>query len=317
VAGPDSIGLVHPLSELAEMLLNDESRPAEAIPYFQRAIAIRRKELGDKVSGLSTDLALLGSAYAGINRYDEALATFAEGERALPDGDEPALNYYLSRRLEFEQAAERWPQAEADARRAFALSRKLYGDHSPYPWQMAAYLGYALSSQGQHQEAEKVLLEARAQMRLATGPDAYDNALPASMLGVERLLSGHAQEALEPLRNALNLTETVLDNTTPQWATNALNLAEALLEVGTADALAEAKPLIDQSLKVFESGTDPVFLAKSLLDRGLLRLATDDEAGGRADLARAETLFKDNGGNYVLDLARIRKALKPHEKTRR
>ncbi len=310
LAGPENIGLAYPLYELGSMLTMEQGRYAEAIPLLQRSIVIRRRQLGEQAPNLATSLALLGGAYTGLNRYEDARAAFAEGERAVPENDEATLYYFLFQRLIFEQAVERWPEAEADARRVFALSRKLYGDRYPYTWQAAATLGYAQASQGRYEEAEKVLVEARAQMRLAVGPNAYDNAYPASMLGVARLLSGRPEAALEPLRSALVLTEAAFDRTTSVWAINALNLAEALLQLGSPDTDAEAKSLIDQALLVFESGTDPVFIAKALVDRGLWRLKNGDRSGGQADLERATDLFSNNLGNHDLDMARISKALK-------
>jgi len=310
LAGPENIGLAYPLSELGSLLITEQSRYAEAIPVLQRSIAIRRKELGDNAPGLAVNLAFLGDAYASLNRYSEAAVAFADGESAVPENDEPGMYYFLFRRLAFEQLAERWLEAESDARRVFALSRKLYGDKYPYTWQAAAYLGYALASLGRYEEAEKILVEARSQMQLVAGAKAYDNYLPAAALGAERLLSGRVDAALEPLRSALTLTETAFDRSTPQWAANALNLAEALLQMDARAENAEAKVLIDQAIAVYELGADRVYLGKALIDRGLLRQKTGDQLNGRADLERAAQLFAENGGDHSLDVARIKNALK-------
>ena len=308
--GADNIGLAYPLYELGSLLSTEQSRYAEAIPLLLRSIAIRRKEVGDKDPSLAFSLALLGDAYASLNRYEDALLAFAEGERAIPENDETTLYIFLFQRLAFEQTAELWPAAEVDARRVFVLSRKLYGDSNPFTWKAAAILGYAQSSQGRYDEAEKILIEAREKMLAATGPAAYDNSFPASMLGIERLLSGRPQDSLEPLRSALASTEAVFDRSTPVWALNALNLAEALLQIDTNAANVEAKMLIDQAFVVYASGSDPVFLGKTLVDRGLWRLKTGDEVGGRADMEQAAKLFRDNFGNHDIDMARIKKALK-------
>ena len=310
LVGSDNIGLAYPLYELGSLLSREQSRYLEAIPLLQRSISIRRRELGDKDPSLAINLALLGDSYASLNRYEDAKTAFAEGERAVPDKDETTLYYFLFQRLIFEQSAERWSDAEADARRVFALSQKLYGDRYPFTWQAAAMLGYAIASRGRYEEAEEILIEARTRMRIAAGPDAYDNAFPASMLGIERLLSGRVQEAMEPLRSALTLVEATFDHSTTTWATNALNLAEALLEMNTAAADTEAKSLIDQALRVYESTSETVFLGKALIDRGLWRLKTGDETGGRADMDKATKLLGDNLGNHDIDMARIKKALK-------
>lgn len=310
IAGPDNIGLAYPLYELGSLLSTEQSRFAEAIPLLVRSIAIRRRELGDRDPSIAYSFAQLGDAYASLSNYQDAETAFAEGERALPDKDEAALYYFLFRRLAFEQLAERWVEAEADARRVFALSRKLYGDKYPYTWQAAAHLGNAMASLGRYDEAEKILIEARAQMQLAVGVGAYDNYLPTAALGIERLLSGKAEAALEPLRSALTLTETVFDRSTERWAANALNLAEALLQIDTIAANSEAKTLIDQAISVYESGADRIYFGKALVNRGLLRQKTGDEVNGRADLERAEQLFRSSGSDRRLDMARIRSALK-------
>ncbi|MGQ3056281.1 MAG: protein kinase domain-containing protein [Nevskia sp.] len=309
LAGPENLGLAYPLSELGSLLTIEQSQYVEAIPLLQRSIAIQRTQLGNKASGLAGDLALLGQAYASLYRFDDARMAFSEGEQALPENDEAALYYFLSRRLDFEQFAERWAEAEADARRVFALSLKLYGEKYPYTWQAASALGYALASIGRYDEAEEVLLDARVKMRLAAGPDAYDNYLPASALGIARLLRGHGEAALEPLRSALAITETNFDRSTERWSANALNLAEALLQVDSHASNIEAKKLIDQAITVYESSADSAYLGKALVDRGLLRLKTGDRTNGRADLQRATELFRSAGGNHSLDIARIRKAL--------
>ncbi|WP_295685707.1 serine/threonine-protein kinase [uncultured Nevskia sp.] len=309
IAGPENIRLAYPLSELGS-LLTELSRYSEAIPALQRSIAIRRKELGDKAPGLAINLAFLGQAYASLNRFDEAEIAFIEGESAVSEHDEATLYYFLFQRLTFEQNAERWPEAEADARRVFALSRKLYGDEYPYTWWAASSLGYALASRGQYSSAEKILTEARSRMEAIVGADAYDNAFPASMLGIERLLSGRPEEALEPLRSALALTEAVFNRTTTTWATNALNLAEALLQIDTTAASSEAKGLIDQALLVFQSSSEPVFLAKALIDRGLWQINNGNNSSGVRDMTEADKLLKNNFGNHDIDLARIQRALK-------
>lgn len=309
LVGPDNIALAYPLYELGSLLTTEQSRYAEAISLLQRSIAIRRKELGDKDPSLPVNLAQLGDAYASLNQYEEARTAFAEGERAVPEDDDATLYYFLFRRLIFEQTAEQWKEAEIDARRVIALSRKLYGDLYPFTWQAAAVLGHALASQGRFEDAEKVLTEARTKMLLAVGTDAYDNASPTAMLGIARLLGGRPLDALEPLRAALHLTETVFDRTTSVWATNALNLAEALLQIDSAGANTEAKSLIDQALIVYKPGTEPVFLAKALVDRGIWRFKAGDDIGGRADMDQAAKLFMSNSGNHDIDMARIKKAL--------
>ncbi|WP_273455367.1 serine/threonine-protein kinase [Nevskia ramosa] len=309
LVGPDNISLAYPLYELGSLLTTEQSRYAEAIPLLQRSIAIRRKELGNKDPSLPVNLAQLGDAYASLNQYEEARTAFAEGERAVPENDDATLYYFLFRRLIFEQTAEQWKEAEVDARRVVALSRKLYGDLYPFTWQAAAVLGHALASQGRFEDAEKTLIEARTKMLLAAGPGAYDNASPAAMLGIARLLGGRPLEALEPLRAALLLTEAVFDRTTSVWATNALNLAEALLQIDNIGANAEAKSLIDQALSVYEPGTEPIFLAKALVDRGIWRFKVGDDVGGRADMDQATKLFISNSGNHDIDMARIKKAL--------
>ncbi|MBA4285384.1 MAG: hypothetical protein C0434_07605 [Xanthomonadaceae bacterium] len=309
-AGPDNIGLAYPLSELGSLLTVEQSRYAEAVPVLQRAIAIRREELGDKAPGLAINLAFLGRAYAGLNRFDAAAAVFAEGELAVPAGDEATLYYFLFERLNFEQNAERWRDVETDARRAFALSLKLYGEGYPYTWQAASFLGYALASMGRYEEAEKVLIEARAKMQKAVGQHAYDNYLPASVLGISRILRGKGEQALEPLRAALALTELTFDRTSQQWAANALNLAEALLQVDTRDTNSEAKELIDQALIIYGSGADPAYLAKALVNRGLLRLRMGDTTSGQIDLEHAATLLSGVAGDHKRDQTRIKNALR-------
>ncbi len=67
-AGPENAALTYPLSELGSLLTDEQHRDAEAIPLLQRSIAIQRKELGNKARTVALDLAVIGSAYANLNR---------------------------------------------------------------------------------------------------------------------------------------------------------------------------------------------------------------------------------------------------------
>ena len=251
---------------------------------------------------------MLGEAYAGVNRYADAKQVLDDGERVIPPDDDATLFYFLFRRLAFEQQAEYWVAAEADARRVFELSRKLYGDKVSYTWQAAAIRGHALASLGRHAEAEAILVEARERMRAAVGDDAYDNFLPASLLGIARLFAGRPQDALEPLRSALAITESAFNKDSSQWADNAINLAEALLLLPGDAAAQEAAALVDAAHASYVAMGDQIGLAKVLIDRGILQLRRGAHSAGIADLDRAESLLRADGGSYDIDLARIASA---------
>jgi hypothetical protein len=302
--GPDSLKLGYPLELLGSLLMEARSRPADAIPLLERSIAIRHKAWPDGDAKLALSYSRLGEAYAAVNRYADAQVAFEEGERAIPDGDDGNRFLYLFRRLLFEQQAERWVAAEADARVVFALSRKLYGDAVPYTWQAAAIRGHALASLGRHAEAEAILLEARERMRAAVGVDAYENEQPATLLGIARLFAGRPQDALEPLRSALRLTESALSRDSTQWADAAINVAEALMLLGESEA-GEATALVDAAIANYTAANDPIGLAKALIDRGMLRQRRGERGAGDADLDRAEALLRADGGSYDIDLRRI------------
>ena len=69
------------MSELLNLglVLLGRAEAAEAEPMFRRALAIRRKQFGDRHPSLGTSLANLGASLVEQGKYEEAERTLAEG----------------------------------------------------------------------------------------------------------------------------------------------------------------------------------------------------------------------------------------------
>ena len=82
----------------------------------------------------------------------------------------------------------------------------------------------------------------------------------------------------------------------------------ARVEAERLAAEKEAAALVDAAHANYTAVDDQIGLAKVLIDRGILQLRRGAHSAGIADLDRAESLLRADGGSYDIDLARIASA---------
>jgi tetratricopeptide (TPR) repeat protein len=166
VLGPDHVNLANCYANLAA-ILESRGRPAEAEPLHRRALAIRRRELGDTHPATGRSLQLLGVFLLRHQRWDEAEVLTREA-LALFRAIDPH-HFEVGKALHGlgQIAAGRGRPAEAErylteATEEFRLS---LGEKHPFVWMASSAVARQQEKQGRLDEAEERLREALARLR--------------------------------------------------------------------------------------------------------------------------------------------------------
>ncbi len=243
--------------------LVSRARYAEAEPYIERALAMRRNLLGDTHPDTLNAMAALGRLRAGQLRRDEARAAFAEGVARCRDGDVrhpvcPRLLGSLSQMLlgegEFERAGEL-------AARAVDEQRALSGTDSP---QLIAPLQFRAQVEvraGRYKEALRTTDELLAIATRAGSLQSKDARYARFRRALALFALGRNDEALE-LARAVSAEQKAKTPDEKSTLFSMLMLeARALARAGQADA---AQPVASEALAIEPKprGTDDAMLAE-------------------------------------------------------
>jgi eukaryotic-like serine/threonine-protein kinase len=185
----------------------------------------------------------------------------------------------------FEFARGNYERAEADIRASLELYIEVFGPESFTVAESRTNLAVVLRRQGRTDEALASYREALAGMRASLGPEHPNLVQLLNNLAVAYMLNDQQDAAEETLREALRILElNPPDHISLGHAHN--NLGEIELERGHYP---ESLSHYDQAIQSWTQayGGDHPNLAHALVGRGLTRLARDEAALARPDLARA------------------------------
>jgi len=116
------------------MVLHGEGRYQDALPMFERALALKTATLGANhfdvavtLANVAFELHKMGRTEAAIERNQAALEVF---EKTV-GSEHPRVAFALTNAAEYLNAAGRFGEAQIFAERALAIFRKSFGDEHP------------------------------------------------------------------------------------------------------------------------------------------------------------------------------------------
>lgn len=170
IAGPDDLRLSYPLHVLGNVL-HGSGLSAEAIAPLQRALSIRKRELGPTHPLYGTTLGTYSSTLLRTGDLPGAETAAAESVRILEAAYGPDHVYLVGalNNLAQVRAASGLGDAEPLYRRALAISARRLGPKHPDHARVQANFAAWYLSIGRLQAAEKMYLDAAATLRAGVG----------------------------------------------------------------------------------------------------------------------------------------------------
>jgi tetratricopeptide (TPR) repeat protein len=262
---------------------------AEALPYSERALAIREKTLGPDHPHTATSLNNLAGLLesqgdlAGARPYYERARAISE--KALGP-DHPHTATSLNNLAYLLQSQGDLAGARPYYERALAIWEKALGLDHPNTATSLNNLGYLLQLQGDLAGARPYHQRALAIREKALGPDHPDTASSLNNLGLLLESQGDLAGARPHYDRTLAICERALGPDHPHTATSLNNLAGLLESQGD---FAGARPYHQRALAIREKalGPDHPDTARSLNNLGLLLRSQGDLAGARPYSERA------------------------------
>ncbi len=157
-------------------LLDRRGRTEEADALFRRALAIRRRAMGDHHQQTGQTLQLLADFLVRHGRLDEAEAAAREALalfRALDPKHFEVGKCLNQLGVVFGNRRE-WRRSETFYREAIDNFRTSLGPDHPFTWWTHGNLGRVISEQGRHAEAEAVLRETLSALERVSGTESDD-----------------------------------------------------------------------------------------------------------------------------------------------
>ena len=286
LSGPEHPSLVGFLTELANIHLRLQNRPAEAVPLLERALAISEKTFGKESIETANALASLG------NCKDEA-------------GDFVAALTFLKRSLEIrERTPTSKPQDIAAAFQNLGICYSKYGDYTnglhliekciaimdnnpvigdlQFDFELASALsnlGVTLSESGDPQKAITALRRSLAVTERAFGGSSINLVKVLNALAVTYHHLGDFKSALPLLEKAIRILENAPPHTAGELADTLNNIAELIRDAGDH---AEANRFFTRSIKIAERHLGPTYISIGYSLNGLALIA---EERGKTALA--------------------------------
>ena len=242
--GPD-----HPQTAIAMVNVavgfSQWNRPADALPLYQRALAIYERTFGIHHPLYAHTLFNIADAEMNLGRYHDA-REHAERALALVDaelGDNHALIASAEHVLGLVADLEgKHAEAEAHQERALALTEKFRGPNNSFVARYATSLGLAVDAEGQHQRALALFRRARS-IYQGAGNEVMA-ARSSSNIGHVQLEEGARVEAEKSLQQALRVQEAK-DKSAEDLSYTRFQLAQALWPRDRASSLRLARSALE------------------------------------------------------------------------
>lgn len=256
---------------------------ADAMPLFERALAIHENALGPRHPTVANSLSNLAGLHLskGSHASARALLERALAIRAETMGNEhPSISVDLTELARVHCATEAYGEALPLFERALAIDEKVFGfDHPNVADRLNNLAGAHLDS-GDHAKALPLFERALAIREKALGAEHPDFAASLANLGNYHFSQGAYKEARVLHERALSVWEKALGPEHPNVATGLNNLAIVYQASGMN---AEARALLERALAVWEKVLGHHHINVAIC---LSNLADAHEATGAYDEAR-------------------------------
>ena len=221
-----------------------------AMPQMERALEIRRGELGNDDSKTLDSINSLGALLLAMGRGEEAEPYYREAldsrRRVLGDDHGYTLTSINNMGYLLLQMG-RYDEVEPYYREALVGTRRVLGDDHPNTLSSINNMGSLLYSMGRLAEAEPYFREALETKRRVLGDDDPSTLRSISNMGVVLGSMGKLAEAEAYYREALVGTRRVLGDNHPATLVAINNLGVRLYSTGK---LAEAEPYLREALEI-------------------------------------------------------------------
>ncbi|QRO00167.1 tetratricopeptide repeat protein [Archangium violaceum] len=236
--------------------LEDAGRHAEAVPLFERALALREAELGGTHPDVATSLDILANLYAHLGFYARAEPlherALAIRESALGE-DHPDVASSLSHLARLYQFQGRYGRARPLHERALAIRESALGKDHPDVAASLNSLATLHQLQGRYGQAEALYARALAIHEAALGKNHLLVAYSLSNLAFLSQDKGLYAQAEALYVRALAVYEAALGENHPKVADALLNLAQLYDEQGL---YGRSEPLYARAILLFEATLD-------------------------------------------------------------
>jgi tetratricopeptide (TPR) repeat protein len=230
--------------------LYQQGKYNEAISLAEKALAIRKKVLGENHLDTATSLNNLAELYRSQGRYSEAEPLYKQAlaiYKAQLGDNHPDTAKSLSNLAGLYESQGRYSEAEPLYKQALAIYKAQLGDNHPDTATSLNNLALLYKSQGRYAEAEPLFKQALAIKKAQLGDNHPDTASILDNLAGFYESQGRYSEA-EPLsKQALAIRKAQLGDNHPDTA-NSLNNLAGLYE--SQGRYSEAEPLLKQALAI-------------------------------------------------------------------
>jgi non-specific serine/threonine protein kinase/serine/threonine-protein kinase len=220
-----------------------------ALEPQERALKIRRRELGNERSDTLASINNLGLLFYVQGKLDEAeplLREALEGSRRTLGDEHPNTLARISNLATLSIEQGKHDEAEPLIREALEGYRRTLGDEHAETLISISILGSLLSSQGKMDEAEPLVREALKGQRRTLGDEHSDTLGSINLLGKMLGTRDRLSEAEPLLREVLDVHRRKLGDEHPDTLTSITNLGFLLCTQGRFD---EAEPLLREALE--------------------------------------------------------------------
>jgi len=266
-AAPEASATAQPDSDLAGLIERAlKSSPREAIPLYEKALALMQKHFGENDKNLQTFYFALGNSHQSIREYRRAIEYFRRSLaiRERESGPEHAdLAFDLSAMGVAHQELGEYKQALSLHQRALAIREKAPGGEDLGVAASLNNLGRTLEALGDYAKAVPMFERALAINEKVQGPaNANAAAFTSNLAGVLKAL-GQYERALSLFERSVKIRKQVFGREHIEVAIGYNNLALIYEPMGE---YAKALPLHQRALAMFEKllGPDHPTVAVSL-----------------------------------------------------
>ena len=267
---------------------------AAELPHLERALALRRRQLGPDVPDTLRVIADLTMVFYHLARYKEAEASGTEvwtRQKSVLGAEHPDTLASASTLALVLQSAGKLPESEALYRPTLAARRRVLGPDHDDTLTTASGLGTVLRARGQLAEAEELLRGVLAVRRRISGNDHPATMRAINEVGAVLVTVGRLAEAETLFTESLALARRVIGPEAPDTLTTLSNLA---VTYQSQSKYAEAQPILDEAVALQRRirGPDHPNTLNTMIGRALNLTQLEDFAAAETAYAEITPLLQ-------------------------